>query len=290
MDDPVMPWSVGIRFSHATLQVLAEDSGVDLLHVKGPAVDQRLTEGERQSIDADVLVRPGHVDRLVDTLHAHGWTTTYRFEDGSAFEHASTLVHPVLAPVDVHRSFPGLDGGEDAFDRLWADRRTAVIAGVPCPVPSLAAQRLLLVLHATRAGALASPDIRRSWDDATEAEREELLALARDVGAEVALAAGTGRLAQFAGRPGHDLWRALSSRETSQARVLVARVRAAPTRRAKVRTAVHLLLPNRRRMETRLGRPPTTREVAAAYFSRSRAGTRELVALLRAAARERRGR
>ena len=285
-----MPWSVGIRFSHATLQVLAEDSGVDLLHVKGPAVDDRLTEGERQSIDADVLVRPGHVDRLVAAMHAHGWTTMYRFEDGSAFEHASTLVHPVLAPVDVHRTFPGVDGGEQAFDRLWADRHRVSIAGIDCPVPSLAAQRLLLILHAARGGSLASPDIRRSWDDATEEERAEVVALAVGVRAEVALAAGTGRLAEFSDRPGHDLWRVLSSRETSRARILMARVRAAPTRRAKVRTAVHLVLPNRRRMETRLGRPPTPREVAAAYFSRSRAGTRELVALLRAAGRERRGR
>lgn len=285
-----MPRSVGIRFSHATLQVLAEDSGVDLLHVKGPSVDASLTGGERESIDADVLVRPGHVLRLITAMHAHGWTTMYRFEDGSAFEHASTLVHAVLAPVDVHRSFPGVDGGDAAFDRLWADRHLVDIAGVPCPVPSLVAQRLLLILHAARGGALASPDVRRSWDDASVEEREELMALARDVGAEVALAAGTGRLGGFAGRPGHDLWRVLSSRETSRARILLARVRAAPTRRAKVRTTVHLLVPNRRRMEKRLGRPPTAREVAAAYFSRSRAGMRELVTLLRAVARERRGR
>ncbi|GGB69979.1 2-nitropropane dioxygenase [Knoellia flava TL1] len=290
MDDPVMPRSVGIRFSHATLQVLAEDSGVDLLHVKGPSVDDRLAGGERQSIDADVLVRPSHVHRLLSAMHGHGWTTMYRFEDGSAFEHASTLVHAVLAPVDVHRSFPGVDGGEAAFDRLWADRHVSDIAGVACPVPSLAAQRLLLIVHAARAGALASPDVRRSWDEATDEEREELLALARDVGAEVALAAGTGRLGGFTDRPGHDLWRVLSTRETSRARILLARVRAAPTRRAKVRTTIHLLVPNRRRMERRLGRPPTPRELAAAYFSRSRAGARELVILLRAAARERRGR
>lgn len=285
-----MPRSVGIRFSHATLQVLAEDSGVDLLHVKGPSVDASLTGGERESIDADVLVRPGHVLRLITAMHAHGWTTMYRFEDGSAFEHASTLVHAVLAPVDVHRSFPGVDGGDAAFDRLWADRHLVDIAGVPCPVPSLVAQRLLLILHAARGGALASPDVRRSWDDASVDEREEVMALARDVGAEVALAAGTGRLGGFVDRPGHDLWRVLSSRETSRARILLARVRAAPTRRAKVRTTIHLLVPNRRRMEKRLGRPPTAREVAAAYFSRSRAGMRELVTLLWAVARERRGR
>jgi len=287
-----MPWSVGIRFSHATLQVLAEDAGVDLLHIKGPAVDDALLGGgPRQSIDADVLVRPSHVDRLIATMHAHAWATMYRFEDGSAFEHASTLVHPVLAPVDVHRMFPGIGAGaDDAFERLWADRHEVEIAGLRCPVPSVAAQRLLLIVHATRAGALGHRDIRRSWDDATDEQREEVRRLAEDLGADVALAAGTGRLDEMVGRPGYHLWRALSSGERSLARVWLARVRAAPTRRAAMRTALHLLLPNRRRMETRLGRPPTGREVAAAYFSRSRAGTRELVALLRAGARGRRGR
>lgn len=291
MDDVVMPWSVGIRFAHASLQALAEDAGIDLLHIKGPAVDESLLDGPRQSIDADVLVRPEHVQRLLDAMHAHGWTTQYRFEDGSAFEHASTLVHPFLAPVDVHRRFPGFSArAETAFDRLWTDRYAVPLAGMTCQVPSVAAQRLLLIVHAARAGALAHPDIRRCWWDASDEQREEVVRLAAELGAEVALAAGTGRLDEFVGHPGYDLWRALSTREPSQARVWLARVKAAPTRRAAVRTALRLVLPNRNRMETRLGRPPTASEVVAAYFSRSRRGTRELVALFRASARERRGR
>ncbi len=39
-----MPPSVGIRFAHAALQVLADDNGIDLLHIKGPAVDDSLLE------------------------------------------------------------------------------------------------------------------------------------------------------------------------------------------------------------------------------------------------------
>ena len=39
-----MPPAVGIRFAHAALQVLAEDHGIDLLHIKGPAVDDSLLE------------------------------------------------------------------------------------------------------------------------------------------------------------------------------------------------------------------------------------------------------
>lgn len=284
-----MPWSVGIRFSHAALQVLAEDHGIDLLHIKGPAVDGVLGGATRQSIDADVLVRPAHVERLIAAMHEHGWTTQYRFEDGSAFEHASTLVHPFLAPVDVHRRFPGIDGDPSvAFDRLWADRGSTDLAGMPCAVPSVPAQRLVLIVHAARGGRLNHPDIRRSWTDTSDDERAETVGLADALGAGVALAAGTGRLGEFVGRPGYELWRVLSTGERSRAKIWVARVRAAPTRRAAVRTAVRLVVPNRHRMETSLGRRPTTGEVATAYIRSARRGARELTRFLRSAAHERR--
>ncbi len=162
---------------------------------------------------------PAHVDRLVDVMHRHGWTTKYRFEDGSAFEHAATLVHPVLAPVDVHRRFPGLGiDAATAFERLWTDRHTLIIAGMPCPVPSVTAQRLVLIVHAARGGDLDHPDIRRSWTAATDAERDAVQQLALEVGAEVALAAGTGRLDEYRGAREYELVaRALDARAIPRA-------------------------------------------------------------------------
>jgi hypothetical protein len=211
-----MPISVGIRFTHAALQVLAEDNGIDLLHIKGPAVDDRLlavvptadplSEAPevvaRHSVDADVLVRPAHVDKLFEVMHRHGWTTAYQFADGSAFEHAATLTHPVLSPADVHRRFPGIGiDASTAFERLWEERHAVPIAGTPCPVPSLRAQRLVLIVHAARGGALTHSDIQRSWYFATEEERAAVQHLADELGAEVALAAGTGRLEEYHGLP-----------------------------------------------------------------------------------------
>lgn len=294
-----MPRSVGIRFTHASLQVLAEEGGIDLLHIKGPAVDDSLLQpGQahaslpdgaptarvaRRSIDADVLVRPVHLDRLFDVMYRHGWKTAYRFEDGSAFEHAATMTHPFLAPVDVHRYFPGIDSDPArAFTMLWRDRHTVELAGTPCPVPSVTAQRLILILHATRAGRLEHSDILRSWTAATREERDAVQRLAADLGAEVALAAGTGRLDEYVGASGYELWRALSTRETSLVRVWVARVKAARTRREALRTAMHLLVPNPHRMESTLGRPPTGREIASAYWRRAKRGGRELRVLVRA--------
>ena len=288
-----MPLAVGIRFTHASLQALAEDAGVDLLHIKGPAVDEHLLDGEqstdpetgqpvfrsevRPSIDADVLVRPSHLRALLEEMRRHGWSTVYRFEDGSPFEHASTMHHIVLAYLDVHRTFPGIGiHPELAFERLWADRRPALIAGYPCEVPSLIGQRLILLLHAARGPVEGHVDVRRSWTDATEAERGEVEQLARDLRAMVALAAATGRLDDFRTSREHDLWAALSSGETSPVKVWAARVRAAPTPRDRVRTGVRLVLPKPGRLQESLGRPPTRREVAAAYLARVRWGVAEV--------------
>lgn len=285
-----MPSSVGIRFSHAALQVIAEDNHVDLLHIKGPATDVSLGGDTRSSIDADVLVRPAHVERLVTAMRQHGWTTKYRFEDGSAFEHASTMVHPVLAPVDVHRRFPGVDADPSlAFDRLWADRAVADLAGLPCPVPSVTAQRLVLIVHAARAGSLTDPDITRAWVEADPAQRLEIDALADEVGATLALAAGTGRLEEHRGERGYELWRVLSTGEASRSRLWVARVKAAPTRRQAARTAVRLVLPNRHRMEASLGRPPTPSEVVFAYGRSARRAALELRRLVVERSQGRRG-
>ncbi len=292
-----MPASVGVRFAHAAVQALADDAGVDVLHIKGPAVDDRLLERRleedpetgvadehvvpRISADADVLVRPSHVGLLVDAMRSHGWTTKFRFEDGSAFEHASTMVHEYVAPMDVHRSFPGIGlEPEAAFDRLWADRHGVPIAGYRCEVPSLPAQRALLLLHAARGGVGGNADVPRSWEAATATERAEIDALTSDLRAEVAIGAATGRLHLYTGRREHALWQALSSGESSLVRIWAARVRAEPTYADRYRTAVRLLRPNPRRLEQALGRRPTRGELVGAYVERGRRGIQELGRLL----------
>ena len=236
----------------------------------------------RHSVDADVLVRPAHVDRLFEVMHRHGWTTAYHFADGSAFEHAATLTHPVLSPADVHRRFPGIGiDASMAFERLWSERHTALIAGTRCPVPSVRAQRLVLIVHAARGGALHHSDIQRSWTFATPEERAALQHLADELGAEVALAAGTGRLEEYRGSRGYELWRALSTREQSPVRIWVARVRSEQTVSGALRTAIRLVVPNPRRMHTALGRRPTAGEMVRAYAQRARWGLGEVVELVR---------
>lgn len=277
-----MPVPVGVRLGSAALQVLAEDAGVDVLHIKGPAAlsfEQEdgwpeISEGweatftPRPSVDVDLLVRPSHVDQLFATLTAHGWELAYRFEDGSAFEHASTWLRRGLAAADVHRTFPGFGvDGEVAFERLWRERRQVLIAGYPCTIPSSAAQRLILILHAARGGDLGGDDLRRAWGCATAEQRSQVDALACDLGASAALAAGTGRLEEHRGSREYALWRALSTGERSLLRLWVARVQAQPTIAARLRTALVLVAPKPGRLRHLLGRDPRAHEVAAAWVT-----------------------
>lgn len=282
-DDATLPLAVSVQMAHAAIQVLAEDNQIDLLHIKGPAVDSRLLQQRqvedpetlevvwepvpRDSLDADVLVRPVHVARLLRAMTTQGWSLKVPFEAGSAFEHAATLAHPFLGHVDLHREFPGIGLAPDkAFNVIWAERGQAQIAGVLCHVPSLAAQRLLLIVHAARGRIDNNGDVLRAWDAAGPPEQVAVRALAADLGADVALAAATGRLHEYSDSRQHDLWQALSTGETSLPRLWKARVRAAPNLAAALRIGIKLILPRAGRLAVQLGRKPTLREVGGLWI------------------------
>ena len=53
-----------VQLGHAALQVVVDGADVDVLHIKGPALDRSLTPGPRYSTDADLLVRHSKVPLL----------------------------------------------------------------------------------------------------------------------------------------------------------------------------------------------------------------------------------
>lgn len=204
MSATAVPITVGVQLGHAAVQLVCERAGIDALHIKGPAVDPRL-ERPCASTDADVLVRPGQQDRLIAELVRHGWRVVTGFEDGSAFHHAAALWHTYLGYVDVHRIFPGFEvPASEAFDILWADRGQTEIAHRDCSVPSLTAQRVMLVLHTARGG--RGTDLERAWHDATQAERDEMAVLVDRLQARVAFDIALGRLDTNLDAASHDLW------------------------------------------------------------------------------------
>jgi hypothetical protein len=222
-----VPLAARIRLAHAVVQRLATDAGVDLLHVKGAAASPEWYPPHGGS-DVDVVVRPSHVPALSRRLEASGWRHTGDFEDSSAWAHAATWWHDDWGCLDLHRAWPGLDADpETAYDALARDHRWTVIAHHDCPTPRLAAEVLLLALHEGRSGPWrdSTRHLRATWAAAPRAFRDEVEALARELGAEVGMAAGLGRLDDFRDHPDHDLWAYYASGDTNRWREWRARLR-----------------------------------------------------------------
>lgn len=298
MTTDAIPVGLRVHLTHATLQAIADEASIDLLHIKGPALDAALRptrpssdpdaeEGETESVprmstDADVLVRPSQVDAFMDALDRHGWTIITHFATGSAFEHAATLWHTELGYVDVHRRFPGITvSPAEAFEHFQSRRQPMQIAHRQVWVPCVDDQRLLLVLHAARGGGLADSDVQLVWVNATEEVRERTRAIAAQLDAEVALAAATGQLEDYSDDPTYELWKLFSLGNSSRLAEWRARIKAEPTRRGRVRLMARSFLVNTDHLAMELKRPPTRREIAGEYVVRVRTLGTEMTRLAR---------
>jgi hypothetical protein len=195
-------------------------------------------------------------------------------------------MHEAWGYVDVHRFFPGIRlAPEAAFDRLWRDRHSVQIAGHGCPVPSVPAQSLLLILNVARAGGVNAHDLAAAWTDASDDRRREIEALAGDLDAPVAFAAATGGLERYRDERDYRLWKAITEGGTRSAEWR-ARIRAAPTFGEKVALVARAPLVNVDHLAHRLGRAPTRRDIVGEFFARpTRAVGEALRALRRKAAR-----
>ena len=295
-DLPPIPLVLRTRLAHATLQAVADDCGADILHIKGAAVHASLRPARedaaqdataeeraltRVSADADVLVRPAHLGRFLAALKQYGWQGRTRLYSGGAVEHSVDWWHPELGGADIHVRFPGIQISADrAFAVLWRGRRSQEIAHQPCTVPSLDAQRLVLLLHAARNGGARSPDVEQSWTAASACEQARVCALAASLRAEVALAGATGRLDEYANRPEYDLWRLLALPDADVFDLWVAMVKAAPTTLDRANAVMYALRVKADRVERGLHRRASPIEVLGAHGDRIRrgaAGIRSLV-------------
>ena len=274
-----VPQSVRVALAHATVQSIAQQVGADVLHIKGPALDPSISWPGRESSDADVLVRPAHVDAVLQALRRHGFLQVDHFATSSPFEHATSFRHGHLGDVDVHRLVPGVKlDPESAFSRLWADRGVRLIASIACPVPSLNGQIVVLALHAARSGGSARgrADVAASWSAADPEVQAQVLDLVRELDAELAFSVVRGDLERFRGEPDYRLWRVVSS-DGTRLEEWWARVRAAPSLPAALRLVARAPLVNVDHLTIGLGRRPTRLEVVREFFARPVRGTVEQV-------------
>jgi hypothetical protein len=283
-----VPVPVRLAFAHAALQVIAAEARVDILHIKGVAVDASIDTSVGSGSDADVLVRPSQIPLFLEHLESRGWTLYSAFELGSPFGHAASYLHNCWGFGDIHRHFPGIGlPADQAFERLWSTRTTKPLAGVLCDVPSLAAQMLVMVLNAARSGGASNrlALAHTAWEEAPPELREQVTALVVDLRAQVAFSAGLGELEQYRGRREYLLWK-VASQGGTRLEEWVARVWAAPTPRAALRLALRAPLVNREHLAIRIGHRPTRLDVLREFAARPYRGvTQELGRL-----RKRRGR
>jgi len=273
---PDLPLWVSVHLTHAALQAVAEDAGADLLHIKGPTTDARLRSALHDSADADVLVRPAHLERFLDHLRRQGWTLHTDFAEGSSFGHAANYRHPAWTFADVHRLLPGPTATPEAvFDRLWRDRVDGTIAHRACDMPDVPAQVVGHTLHAARSQGRDAPE---AWWLSSQDVRDAVRHLARELGAEVALAAGIGELADYTGHPQHALW-AYWSQGGDRLGEWRARLRAARPASERARVVASMLRVNRTHYRLRHGHDPKRYEVALEQLARAGRAAREITRL-----------
>lgn len=276
--DLAVPLDVRVRLGHAAVQRLAELHDVDLLHIKGPAIDPSLAHAGRQATDVDVLVRPGHEDVFLRSCGEAGFRLVSHFRTGSPFEHSATLHHAVWGHVDVHRLFPGIGlTPEQAFTRLWGTRTRTLIGGIWCPTPGAAAQAVLLVLHAARTvrGGQATADVDHVWHEAAPSRREAVLAEVAALDAQVAFAAGIGALGSVPDGPRRRTWAAMTQ-DGGRLREWRARIAAGPDVPTRARLVAMAVMVNTDHLAVQLGRRPTRAEVAREFVARARRGIGEV--------------
>lgn len=256
-----------VHLTHAAIQAIADRVGADVLHIKGPT-DAPLRASPHYSTDTDVLVRPAHMQKFLGAMETDGWSRLTEFHNGSPFGHASNYEHPAWAAADVHLSIPGLSlDPAEVFDRLWEARQTAEIAHRWCSVPASTAQVLIEVTHVARSHGTAQPE---TWIHADQQLRDATRALALDLGAEVAFAAGLGELGAFKNARDYALWKHWSASEDNRLVEWVARLRSAPTLRARSQIIARAMRVNRARLRMDLGHEPSRREIAAEQRDRVR--------------------
>ena len=134
-------------------------------------------------------------------------------------------------------------------------------------MPSLAAQRLILLLNSAR-GATRHSDVVTTWELGSRAERQQVRDLAAHLDAEVALAAALGELDGYAGRREHDLWQVLSAGTGTPLRLWWAHVKAEDNVWAAIRRGVVLAFPKPDRMSRAAGHELRGGELIWAYWSR----------------------
>lgn len=269
-------------------------AGVTSLLLKGPTVADWLYDdpAQRSYVDSDLLVEPSSFDAARSALAEAGFR---RVDAPAAWvsPHAENWCRTGEPAVDLHWWIPGTGAPVAAWRALRSGAAEIDVGGARTLALGLTARTLLLPLHAAWHGnesPRAVRDLERAIERLLRADWEAAAALARELDAEDAFAAGLrqipagARLADSLSLPPGD---AIFPRGGA-ARILVS-ISGARRRRERLRALARAAFPSPRYMRwlsplARRGRAG----LAAAYARRLAAGVAELPRALRSARAARR--
>jgi hypothetical protein len=187
---------------------LLEGRGVRPLLIKGPAVAQWLYDDprERQYGDIDLLIGPDDFETVMRGMAALDFESSRAWSgragrgpgtrDNERSEYHEPMVRHGDLPIEVelHRTLSLVPAPPElVWRRLTEAVQTIEVAGARVDVPAPAASTLIVVLHAAHHGAAAAPpmrDLRRAIERVDVPTWEAAAALAEELGAAPAFAAG----------------------------------------------------------------------------------------------------
>ena len=149
MDATLAP-GVAVHLAHALVQAVAQNAGVRVLFIKGPALFEQDLRAPKVSSDVDVLVDPNRVVELTEAMVAVGWDVKHAPKGPATLgPHSINLIRSGWAcSVDLHHYFPGIFAAPgDAFEFLWSRRESVVIAATAVDVPDRAAHACIAGLN-----------------------------------------------------------------------------------------------------------------------------------------------
>jgi hypothetical protein len=161
-----LPESVGLL--HALVDRVARDVDARVLFIKGPVLTRQGLRHQHTSVDADVIVDPVALPRLLGALDGLQWKVAVENTSARILPlHSTTLRHPLWAcELDVHDRFPGfLAEPAGVFEALWERRTTVPIAHRDVPCPDELAHGVVAALHWLRDG----------WSEATREKLDYLV-------------------------------------------------------------------------------------------------------------------
>lgn len=203
---------------------IALNANLELIFIKGPVLQSQGLRTREHSGDVDVLVKPAHLQALVELIGEWGWLVQPGVWDGTKVNHSITMSPGSWGcELDLHEHFPGIGiDSESAFMKMQEMTSRFNFASTNLLVPSVEFHAVIHALHLIRPnfGRQVSTILSTCAVEALRTAGTETISVAFKVGADailhesLQLAFPSEVLPSSGPLPANWIWRAQTNRVT----------------------------------------------------------------------------